>query len=379
MSRVKRAKTAARQGQVISDDPKQVRMTNLRRWKVASQSVPGLWYLVILGSAGFVCTCQHYVNCDGLCKHVRAVDVLLGRMWDRCRNQNTIVISMPQTACHHCKSTAFARNGHRHNAYGPIQRYLCKSCDQTFSGRPGFKKRHAGPEAISRALREAAYGLSCVAVQAVMAQDGTTVHSSTIYRWTAHYSALMDEYSRRLQPRTGYKWHCDEIHFKVRAQARWLFAVMDGASRFILSHDVSETKLNYRPAPLFAAARNLAGTAPWVLVTDGLQAFCPAARRAFWRRNGFRLIHVREIHLKNRFSHNNKHERLNGEFKDRIKTARGFGTESPALVRLMIVHHNFFRPHGGIGKITPAEAAGIVISGTDKQITLISNAATAAA
>ena len=44
MSRVKRAKTAARQGQVISDDPKQVRMTNLRRWKVASQSVPGLWY-----------------------------------------------------------------------------------------------------------------------------------------------------------------------------------------------------------------------------------------------------------------------------------------------------------------------------------------------
>ena len=62
MSRVKRAKTAARQGQVISDDPKQVRMTNLRRWKVASQSVLGLWYLVILGSAGFVCTCQHYVR-----------------------------------------------------------------------------------------------------------------------------------------------------------------------------------------------------------------------------------------------------------------------------------------------------------------------------
>ena len=133
------------------------------------------------------------------------------------------------------------------------------------------------------------------------------------------------------------------------------------------------------PPPCLQPQGILPETAPWVLVTDGLQAFCPAARRAFWRRNGFRLIHVREIHLKNRFSHNNKHERLNGEFKDRIKTARGFGTESPALVRLMIVHHNFFRPHGGIGKITPAEAAGIVISGTDKQITLISNAATAAA
>ena len=173
--------------------------------------------------------------------------------------------------------------------------------------------------------------------------------------------------------------HCDEIHFKIRREARWLFAVMDGASRFILSHDVSATKLNYNPAPLFVAARNLAGTAPWVLATDGLQAFCPAARRAFWSHNSFMLIHVREIHLRNRFSHNNKHERLNGEFRDRIKTVREFGTESPALVRLMIVHHNFFRPHGGIGKMTPAGAAGIIISGTDKQITLISNAAVHAA
>ena len=47
----------------------------------------------------------------------------------------------------------------------------------------------------------------------------------------------------------------------------------------------------------------------------------------------------------------------------------GFGTECPALVRLMIATRNFFRPHGGIGKITPGgrclHCAGIVISGTD--------------
>ncbi len=322
MSRAKRAKTIARQGQVISDDTQQVRMARLRRWKVASQSVPRLWYLVILGSAGFVCECQYYLNCGGLCKHVRAVDVLIGSMWSRRRDQNVIVIGMPQAACHHCKSTAFARNGHRRNTCGPMQRYRCQSCGRTFSGRPGFKKRHVGPEVISKVLREAAYGLSCTAVQAVIAQDGTTVHSSTIYRWIVHYSALMDGYSRQLRPRTSYKWHCDEIHFKIRTQARWLFAVMDGTSRFILSHDVSATKLNYNPAPLFAAARNLAGTAPWVLVADGLQAFCPAARRAFWSHNSFMLIHVREIHLRNRFSHNNKHERFNGEFRDRIKSPR---------------------------------------------------------
>ena len=52
MSRAKLAKTMARQGQAISDDPGQVKMASLRRWKVASQSVPKMWCVVILGAAG---------------------------------------------------------------------------------------------------------------------------------------------------------------------------------------------------------------------------------------------------------------------------------------------------------------------------------------
>ena len=64
--------------------------------------------------------------------------------------------------------------------------------------------------------------------------------------------------------------------------------------------------------------------------------------------------------------------------RDRFKTVRGFRAESPALVRLSILHHNFFRPHLGIGKRTPAEAAGITIQGDDKWITFIHNAALSA-
>ena len=43
------------------------------------------------------------------------------------------------------------------------------------------------------------------------------------------------------------------------------------------------------------------------------------------------------------------------------------------------MHHNFFRPYLGIGKRTPAEAAGITIQGDDKWITFIHNAALSAA
>ena len=83
--------------------------------------------------------------------------------------------------------------------------------------------------------------------------------------------------------------------------------------------------------------------------------------------------------MKEQFNNNNPHERLNGEFRDRFKTVRGFRAENPALVRLSILHHNFFRPRLGIGKRTPAEVAGITIQGGDKWITFIHNAALSAA
>ncbi len=143
----------------------------------------------------------------------------------------------------------------------------------------------------------------------------------------------------------------------------------------------------YKPLPLFMAARKLAGVVPWVFVTDGLQAFQGAAIKAFKKGGGFRLVHVRDIHLKNKFNSNNVYERLNGEIVARTKTARGFnlaqdperdrllGGGCPALVRMCVVHHNFFRPHSGLGGKTPAEVAGISIGGEDKHITMIWNAA----
>ena len=96
-------------------------------------------------------------------------------------------------------------------------------------------------------------------------------------------------------------------------------------------------------------------------VTDGLKTFIRPAQSAFYRRSGPRLVHVREIHLQNHFNRDNKHERLNGEFKHRLKAARGLRDENSALIGLMIIHHSFFREHSAPGGRTPAEAAGITM------------------
>ena len=46
---------------------------------------------------------------------------------------------------------------------------------------------------------------------------------------------------------------------------------------------------------------------------------------------------------------------------------------------MAVLHHNFIRSHRGLGGKTPAEAAGMIIRGQNKWLTLIQNAALAAA
>ena len=63
-----------------------------------------------------------------------------------------------------------------------LARYLCRNCGRSFSGIPGFKGRHTDPKTIVRVLREVVRGLSCASAQGMLADEGTAVHESTIYR-----------------------------------------------------------------------------------------------------------------------------------------------------------------------------------------------------
>ena len=232
-----------------------------RRWKVLSESVAGLWYTIILGAAGIACSCPYHGETGGLCKHAAAVNAALGRLWDAARGPARAGAEIGRLPVQ-CRPRRFVRNGRRRNRRRIVQRHLCRSCGYSFSGTPGFLGRHAGPETVARALREVAYGLSPASVQRILAEEGARVHHSTIYRWAAGYSSLMEGYVKTLRPLTGFKWHCDETHFRILGQARWLFAVMDGRSRFVLSYGISARKMGYDPLLLFAAARRIAGAAP---------------------------------------------------------------------------------------------------------------------
>ena len=74
---------------------------------------------------------------------------------------------------------------------------------------------------------------------------------------------------------------------------------MDSATRFILPYHMSPIKQNYDAAPLFRAAKEKVGFTPKILVSDGLQSFKTACKRAYLTLKKT-IIHIREIHLQNR-------------------------------------------------------------------------------
>ncbi len=375
-------------GRQIADAPGAVREKSSVKWDVLSQSVRGLWHTVVLCAAGPVCPCGGAAAGRQLCMHAVAVDGTMRRAWDGARGRVRIGRIPRRCPGRGCESPdGFIKYGRRKCRQKTEQRYMCRSCGRTFSGIDGFRGRHSPARAAVIALSVAAAGLSPARARNRPALLGVTVHCDTVSKWACHYSDMMGQYSAALRVPAGFRRHVDEACIRIPGRERYLFAVMCGAGRFILSYRISPTKLGFDPAGLFAAAAARAAALPRILVTDGLPAFVPAARKTFYRNAGPRFVHVREIHIRNEFNQNNVHERLNGEFKDRLGGIRGMKADNPSVVSLMIAYHNFFRPHAGIGGRTPAEAANIEIvpePGAESQsreawITFIQNSALCAA
>ena len=185
----------------------------------------------------------------------------------------------------------------------------------------------------------------------------------------------MEGYACNIRPWAGYRWHCDEVYCRIMGSGAYLFTVMDHSTRFVLSYMVSPVKMGADPLEMFREAARRADTVPWVFVTDGLDVFPEAARKAFWHRAGRRLVHAVEVHIRNEFNHNNVHESLNGELKPLIRKRGGYKVSNPVMVGLVVLGYNFFRSHMALCGRTPAEAAGIHVEGKDSVLTLLEAAA----
>jgi len=331
-------------------------------------------YDVIKTNDKWVCSCPDHVFRHVCCKHIHAVEFSIKiRMEVREKNKITI---QPITidSCLFCKSKEIKKYGIRHNKNYDIQRHVCQDCHKTFSVNIGFEKMKHNPKGITTAMQLYFSGESLRNVSKSLKLIGMDVTHQTVYNWIKKYTELMGKYLERITPQVGDAWRADEIFVKIRGDLKYVFALMDDETRYLIAHEVADRKEGHDASSLFAKGKEVTGIKPKVLITDGLRSYHNAYQKEFWGVQRLdRTLHIRHIRLQGDMN-NNKMERLNGEIRDREKTMRGLKKKDTPILKGYEIFHNYIRSHEGLNGKTPSQACGIEIEGQNKWKTLIENA-----
>jgi putative transposase len=272
------------------------------------------------------------------------------------------------TECLYCGSSNLKKDGVRKNKFGTIQKFYCRDCHKYFTFNVGFERMKHNPQAVTTAMQLYFSGESLRNTMRSLKLLGVEVSHQTVYNWIRKYVRLMKDYAEKIVPNVSDTWRADEIYFKVKGDMKYLFAVMDDETRFLIAQEIAETKDKHDARQLFITARRIMAKQPKQLITDGLPTYSVASKCIFPNAQ-----HTRHIRLEGDV-HNNKMERMNGEIRDREKTMRGLKKRRTVMLSGYQLFHNYIRPHEALGGKTPAEACGIKVEGQNKWLTLIQNA-----
>ena len=347
-----------------------VSRTNETDYIVKSQSGNGEYH-VSQTLKGWTCNCPDNTYRGWTCKHIYAVQFSYN-LKQEVKRAITLEPINSVSQRQFCGSSKLRKYGIRRNKSGDIQRYLCEFCKRSFSVNIAFEKMKHNPQAVTTAMQLYFSGESLRNTQRSLRLLGVNVSYVTVFNWIKKYVSLMQEYAQKIQPNVSDVWRADEIYMKISGKQKYLFALMDDETRYLIAQEVAHSKAQHDAKHLFRNAKGMMGKSPIRLITDGLDSYKVAYESEF-KSNSRQTEHIRENAF-NEEIHNNKMERVNGEIRDREKTMRGIKTmDSPTLSGYQI-YHNFVRPHMGLKGKTPAEACGIKVNGENKWLTLIQNA-----
>ena len=365
--------TREERGKMIAEQPHAIERLSEKFYKVSSQSGHGMYNVTRTKAfaIGWICDCPDFTYREVKCKHIWAVQFSL-----KLREviQPRVIEPIDIHACIYCKSSDLIKWGIRHNKYGDIQKFSCKTCGKYFTINLGFERMKHNPQGITTAMQLYFSGESLRNVSKSLRLLGVQVSHKTVYLWIKKYSALMEKYLDKITPQVSDIWRADELFLKVRGNMKYLYALMDDETRFWIAKEVADSKYHADIHELFKQGRKVAGKAPSTIITDGAYNFSTGIEAEFYReRKALAIQHVRHVRMSGDMN-NNKMERLNGEIRDREKVVRGVKKSDSPLLNGYKLFHNYVRPHMGLNGKTPAEAAGIDVKGENKWITLIQNA-----
>jgi transposase-like protein len=358
-------------GRQIAEKPNQIMRLDERFYRVASQSTDRMYDVTKRRVGGWLCTCPDFEYRNVVCKHIWAVQISFAV---RKQVQARVIEPISFDACIYCRSPTIIKWGIRHNKYGDIQKFSCKSCGKFFAVNLGFERMKHNPQGITAALQLYFSGESLRNTARSLRMIGVEVSPRTILRWIDKYTTLMERYLSKIQPQLSDSWRADEMFLKMKGNLKYLYALMDDQTRFWIAQEVASTKYTADVRPLLELGKAVAGKKPKTFITDGAANFHEAYMQEFWSKDlDNRTEHIRHIRLAGD-RNNNRMERFNGELRQREKVMRSLKRPDTPVLSGYQIYHNYIRPHEALNGKTPSEAAGIKVEGKDKWLTLIQNA-----
>jgi hypothetical protein len=94
------------------------------------------------------------------------------------------------------------------------------------------------PHAVTTAIQLYFSGESLRNTQKSIRLLGVRVSHQTIYNWIEKYVHLMQTYVEKLKPNVGDIWRADELWVKVKGDMKYLFALMDDETRYLIAQEV---------------------------------------------------------------------------------------------------------------------------------------------
>ena len=255
-------------------------------------------------------------------------------------------------ACPVCQSTDVKRDGKQSGE----QRYRCKPCQRKFRANGKAPGRKMDAELMGAAIQDYFSGKSYKQIAEGLSKEYDIPEPSkaTIFEWVRDYSRKAVNRMDGVDIQPGDYWVADEMSVDVGGGKAWLWNVMDGETRYVLAtHLTRDRDGAAAKAVLRKALATTGGEPPKDFFSDKLRSYRPALRD---------VLPKTKHHQSEGLS-----ERLQGTFRDRIKTLRGLDSIESGQGYLdgWTLNYNLFRKHHSLRNRTPGQAAKVVAPYTE--------------
>ena len=210
-------------------------------------------------------------------------------------------------------------------------------------------------EVIGAAIRDFYMGMSYKQIAEAMADrhDIPEPSKATIYEWVRDYTDQAAKEMENHKAETSGHWVADEMYVDVGGEKVYHWNVMDRGTRYILASYLSKTRDGRAARAVMRRALAAADRPPETITTDKWRAYLKPIRDLMPEAE-----HIQSEGLTAEIN-NNLSERVQGTYRDRIKTLRGLDNLESGQRYLdgWTINYNLFKKHHALGDKTPASRA----------------------